>query len=69
MDDASPVGGGERVADGHRELEEDVDGQTARGDEVREHLARNELHGEEVRSAAVFFHREDLDDVGVVEGG
>ena len=66
MGDAFLVRRRHRVGEWDGDLEELVQNETARGDELRQGLSLNELHRNEV-IAFGFLDREDLDDVGVVE--
>ena len=71
MGDAALVGGGHRVDEGHRELEETFEGQPASRDDPAQWLAPDQLHREEGRPLAglVSLDGVDGDDVGVVERG
>ena len=64
--DAAVVGGGDSVGESDAVAEEVVEQQAAGRDQVREGLAVDELHGEEV-GAVRFLDRVEDDDIGVVE--
>ena len=68
MGDAALVGGAQGIGDRYRELEELPRREPVLGDQRRQGLPVDELHGEE-GCAVCLLHRMDGDDVGVVEGG
>ncbi len=67
MDDALLVGGGERLRERDGDLEDALQGHPAFGNHVREPLALDELHGEEVNAPGLL-DRVNGDDIRMVEG-